>query len=106
MNKVIASVFYDKTVKVLESVTETDSEGGVISKGITEIDSFKGNVSFGNCKKIQEDFGLDYDIDIVITTDTADLFKKYLKYNDVVYAVTDIKPFDSHVLILGKVWKQ
>ncbi len=107
MNKVIASVFYDKTVKVLESVTETDSEGGVISKGITEIDSFKGNVSFSNCKKIQEDFGLDYDIDIAITTDyTEDLFKKYLKYNDIVYAVTDIKPYDSHVLILGKVWKQ
>lgn len=53
MNKVIASVFYDKAVKVLESVTETDSEGGVISKGITEMDSFKGNVSFGNCKRFR-----------------------------------------------------
>lgn len=107
MSKAISRAFYDKTIKVLDSVKETDSEGGVTNKGIAEIDSFKGNVNFSNCKKIQEDYGLDYDIDISVTTDyRKELLNKFIKYNNVVYSVTDVKPYDSHVLVIGKLWRQ
>ena len=69
MTRQIARVFYDKTVEVLTSNVITDAEGGVNYKGYSVVDNFRGNVNFSNCKKIQEEYGLDYNIDVSITTD-------------------------------------
>lgn len=106
MKKEIARVFYDKTVEVLTSNVITDAEGGVIYKGNAVKDSFKGNVNFSNCKKIQEEYGLDYNIDVSVTTD-YELLKHndLIKYQDVVYNVTDILPSDSHFLIVATKWR-
>lgn len=103
MSKKIADIFYDKEIQILDESVSIDEEGGVISKGLNVIDTFKGNVNFSNCKKIQEDYGLDYEIDISITAsnDTNICIANYIKYQDVIYNVTDVLPSDSHVLIVA-----
>lgn len=107
MRKEIARVFYDKTVEVLSHKTTTDAEGGVIYKGYEVIDTFKGNVNFSNCKQIQEEYGLDYQIDISITTDYELLLhNELIRYQDVTYNVTDILVSDSHLLVVAKKWQK
>lgn len=108
MTKAIANAFYDKTVEVMSNQTTTDAEGGVSYKGLAVTDSFNGNVSFSNCKKIQEEYGLDYQIDISITasTDTSISINDIIKYDNVVYNVTDVLPSDSHILIVATKWRQ
>ena len=107
MTKKIANAFYDKTVEILEKISNIDAEGGVTSKGYDVKDSFNGNVSFSNCKQIQEEYGLDYNIDISVTTDYKLLeINDIIKYQDVIYNVTDILPSDSHILIVATKWRQ
>lgn len=107
MRKKIADVFYDKEVSVLEKKTSIDAEGGVNTKGYEILRTFKGNVSFSNCKQIQEDYGLDYNIDISITTDDNLInINDIIKYQDIIYNVTDVKICDSHVLVVATKWRQ
>ena len=107
MTKKIAQTFYDKTVEVLVKNTTIDAEGGVNSKGYDVLETFKGNVNFSNCKQIQEEYGLDYNIDVSITTDYNLLkINDIIKYQEVIYNVTDILPSDSHVLIVATKWRQ
>ena len=107
MKKLIASNFYDKTVEVLVSRTNIDAEGGVNKKGYDVLETFKGNVNFSNCKQIQEDYGLDYEIDVSITTNYNLLkINDIIKYQDVIYNITDILTSDSHTLIVAKKWRQ
>ena len=108
MTKAIANAFYDKTVEIMSNDTVIDAEGGVNYKGLAVTSSFKGNVSFSNCKKIQEEYGLDYEIDISITasTDTDISSNDIIKYNDVIFNVTDVLPSDSHILIVATKWRQ
>lgn len=107
MKRQIAKVFYDKTVEVLTSNVTTDAEGGVNYRGYEVVDNFKGNVNFSNCKQIQEEYGLDYNIDVSITTD-YDLLEinSLIKYKNVVYNVTDILSSDSHLLVVATKWRQ
>ena len=108
MTKQIADTFYDKEVLILDRVDSIDAEGGVNSKGYDVLSKFNGNVSFSNCKQIQEEYGLDYNIDISVTADvnTNICIANYIKYKDVIYDVTDILPFDSHILIVATKWRQ
>ena len=81
---------------------ETDAEGGVKTKGYTVKDTFKGNVNFSNCEKIQEDYGLDYKVDISITTEYMELTKDdIIVYDKVTYTVKGVYIRDSHTLIVG-----
>lgn len=104
---VISNTFYDKTVEILKNVITVDEEGGVTKKGIEVVDTFKGNVSFSNCKEIQKDYGLDYEINIAITTyiDNKIKISDLVKYNNIIFEVTDVLPFDSHLLIVGVKWE-
>lgn len=107
MKKQMAKAFYDKEISLLEIEAIFDEEGGVTTKGYDIADTFKGNVSFSNCKQIQEDYGLDYEIDVSITTDYNSLkINDIIKYNEVIYKVTDILKSDSHILVVGTQWRQ
>ena len=103
MTKAIANAFYDKSIDVLSNRVVIDAEGGVTNKGLATVSSFKGNVSFSNCEKIQEEYGLDYEIDIAITTDISNNIEvnSFIKYDNIIYNVTDVKPCDSHILIVA-----
>ena len=108
MKNKIASVFYDKTVSIMTREVTIDAEGGVSDKGLEVSSSFNGNVSFSNCKQIQEDYGLDYEIDIAISTDTdvSVAINDIISYESVIYKVTDILPFDSHKMVVAVKWHQ
>lgn len=107
MTKKIAQTFYDKEVSILDKKSNVDAEGGVTSKGYDVIGTFKGNVNFSNCKQIQEEYGLDYNIDVSITTDYNLLkINDIIKYLDVIYNVTDVLLSDSHILIVATKWRQ
>lgn len=107
MKKQIAKVFYDKEVEVLVKKTTIDAEGGVNTKGYDVADTFKGNVNFANCKQIQEEYGLDYNIDVSITTDYNLLkINDIIKYQEIIYNVTDVLSSDSHILVVATKWRQ
>lgn len=107
MKTAIANSFYDKTVYKLTNNESIDAEGGVITKGLTVENNFKGNVSFSNCKEIQEEYGLDYQIDIAITShvDTDVAINDFIQYENIQYKVTDVLPSDSHILIVATKWR-
>lgn len=106
MKTEIAKTFYDKEIHLMNKSTETDVEGGVKTKGYTVKDVFKGNVNFSNCEKVQKEYGLDYKVNITITTDYTGLNKDdIMSYDKVLYEVKGIYPIDSHVLIVGAIWR-
>lgn len=91
----------------MDKRTEKDAEGGVKTLGYTEKDTFKGNVNFSNCEKIQEDYGLDYKVDVSITTDYTGLAKTdILGYGEQLFEVKGIYTRDSHTLVLGAIWQR
>ena len=107
MSKAIAETFYDKTIYKLVKNIITDEEGGIVSKGYSVVSEFKGNASFSNCKEIQEEYGLEYEIDIAITTftDTEIEIDDIIKYNDITFKVTDVLISDSHKLVVATKWQ-
>ena len=106
MKQAIAKTFYDKEIHLMNKSVEIDAEGGVKTKGYIVKDVFKGNVNFSNCEKIQEDYGLDYKVNISITTDYTGLEKDaIISYDKVLYEVKGIYIRDSHLLVLGAKWR-
>jgi hypothetical protein len=134
MKTSIAKYFYDKGILVMTKTQTRDSEGG-LKNGSNKVNyKFYGNVSFSNFGTIQENYGLDYKIDISITASPENFEDKvylgdaelvyetdriYIKQtgdlvlglDDIIsyagkeYRVTNIIPSDSHILILGQ-WKR
>ena len=106
MKREIARAFYDKEIHLMNKSVEIDAEGGVKTKGYSVQESFQGNVNFSNCEKIQEEYGLDYKINIAITTDYTNLtVEDIISYDNVYYEVKGIYKKDSHVLIVGAKWR-
>ena len=106
MKTAIAKAFYDKEIHLLDRRTETDAEGGVKTNGYAVRTTFKGNVNFSNCEKIQEDYGLDYKVNVSITTDYDGVsINDILSYNTVLYEVKGLYTRDSHTLVLGTIWR-
>ena len=106
MKTAIANAFYDKEIHLMNKAVEKDAEGGVKTNGYTVADTFKGNVNFSNCEKIQEDYGLDYKVNISITTDYLGLSKNdIIAYDKALYEVKGIYVRDSHLLVLGALWR-
>ena len=106
MKTAMAKAFYDKEIHILDKRTEMDAEGGVITKGYAVRDTFKGNVNFSNCEKLQEDYGLDYRVNVSISTDYNGVkLNDILSFNTVLYEVKGIYTRDSHTLVLGSIWR-
>jgi len=100
----MADTFYDKVVTLYTSSEAVDNEGWAGVKTSTEDSSFYGNVRFDNLALLQENYGLKDVIDIAITTDEEVAVGKILGYEDKMYMVMKSISFDSHNLIIGKVW--
>ena len=106
-NAVFSEVFYDKEVSVLVRADQYDAEGGLITSANVPSSVFFGNVRYTNLKAVQETLGLRYEIDIAITAsiNTSIAINNIVQYQNKKYLVTDVMPYDSHLLIVGKIWK-
>lgn len=100
----IADTFYDKSIKILNYTEVVDDEGWADASASTVSETFLGNVRFDNLAQIQQDYGLDEEIDIVITTDEDVSLGSILEYGGVEYRVTNSIPYDSHNLIMARKW--
>ena len=128
MKTAMAKRFYDKEIHLMNKSVEQDAEGGVKTKGYSVKKSFKGNVNFSNCEKIQEEYGLSYKVDIIITTDgrvnpsnigeiivgSTKLgenqyiklkINDIIKYGEFLYTLKGFYINDSHIRILGQIWQ-
>ena len=107
--RAIADIFYDKKIYVLSEKESMDCEGDYIIKKNENVYNFMGNVSFSNFKAIKEEYGIDCDIDIVITTSLEHKEKIDLStlivYNGKTYEITDKFLKDSHMMLVGALWE-
>jgi len=106
-NKIFANVFYDKTINVLTRADSYDDEGGLITSADTVARTIDCNVKFTNLDVLQQSIGLRYEIDMAITMATTEsiALNSIIGYESRKYLITDVIPFDSHILVVCKIWK-
>ena len=107
---IIADIFYDKNIYILEKTESVDDEGGVIKEEDVNSNikrNFNGNVRFNELGAVQNEMGLIEKIDISITCSTSVEIKlaDLIKVGETIYQVTKVLPFDSHKLIAGVKWR-
>ena len=104
----VKNAFYDKHIDVCTCTKNFDDEGDYYEIKTDIINSFNGNVSFSNFKAVKEQYGIDYNIDITITTgiENNDKFNlnDLISYQNITYEITDKIVCDSHILAVGKIW--
>lgn len=101
----IKSVFYDKTLKKYTVSEGVDSEGwGFVSENNNGLE-FVGNVQFAKLEEIQKGYGVEYPIDITITTDERVENGEIVEYEGNKYKIVMSIRNDTHYLLLGKKWK-
>ena len=99
----IANAFYDKNIAIINMERSKDAEGGALINGGDVIGMFTGNVRTTRLAQIREQYGLDYDIDIAVSTHYQMLrIGDHIGYNTKIYEVRECIPFDSHFMIVGK----
>lgn len=101
----IDKYFYDKDFDVYSSKEVVDDEGwGAVSEETIQ-GSFKGNVAFDNLAEIQQNYGIEEEIDITISTHEEVELGSLVGYDSVLYKIIRAIPLDSHNLLMGKKWK-
>ena len=107
---IIADVFYDKNIYILDKTESIDDEGGIVKQEDVNSNikrSFNGNVKLNELGAVQNEMGLVEKIDISITCSTSMEIEldDLIKVGEVIYQVTKVLPFDSHKLIAGVKWR-
>lgn len=107
---IIADIFYDKNIYILDKTESIDDEGGVVKQEDVNSNikrSFNGNVKFNELGAVQNEMGLVEKIDISITCSTSVEIEldDLIKVGEVIYQVTKVLPFDSHKFIAGVKWR-
>lgn len=101
----IGTNFYDKEVDVYTTSDVQDEEGQAYKEATEIAGSVMGNVNFNNLDLIQEQYGLQEKVDIAITTrDAIGGNANIIGYGGYQYLVIKAVSFDSHILMLGKLW--
>lgn len=104
----IANVFYDKTIGVHELIPQDpDAVGSIRYEVGPQERQFHASVRFNDLQTLQEAYGLTVDINIAISTDllTEVNLRDILSYNNVNYEVVQCIPFDTALMIIGKLWE-
>lgn len=107
---IIADIFYDKNIYILDKTESIDDEGGIVKQEDVSSNikrSFNGNVKFNELGAVQNEMGLVEKIDISITCSTSVEIEldDLIKVGEVIYQVTKVLPFDSHKFIAGVKWR-
>lgn len=99
----IANTFYDKTISLYNVASTTEADGWT-RQDTTLVKTFAGNCRFDKLDQIQKDYGLEEQIDIVISTHEAVNAGQVVGYNSNLFKITKAIPFDSHYLLMGSEW--
>lgn len=87
------------------STLVTDIHGGRRkSATVIESGSFLANVNFSKLDKIKENYGIQEDIEMTITTNTNVPTGQIIGYLDKKLEILRSIPFDSHYLLIAKKW--
>lgn len=100
----IEETFYDKLFNIYNKEQTVDDEGWAKDKSTTKKSSVYGNVRFNNLAELQEEYGIEEEIDIAITTSSSVELGDILEYEGNEYRVIGSIPYDSHNLIFAKKW--
>lgn len=98
----IAEVFYDKEITKYSTTTEVDDEGWVNIEDTQGSETFMGNVRFDNLAHIQQDYGIEESIDIVVSTHEDVSNGEVIMYGNVLYKIVRSIPYDSHNMLFGQ----
>lgn len=103
----IQRTFFDKVIDMFSVTSTTEIDGAVRNNVLVAGNQFNGNPRLTNFKAIQKDFGLEYQIDIAVTTtvDAGVTVNSGIRYAGIEYRVTEVFAFDSHTLIIGTKWQ-
>ena len=101
--KAIKSTFYDKTVEVFEVRKDFD-EGGLV-ESTSKKSEFKANVNYSELGKVFEELGAKLNASVAITAETSVKIEigDKMRIDGRDFETVEVKRFDSHTLILGKV---
>lgn len=100
----IKQTFYDKEILLISSSLVKEADGHAKLKESTTTGSFFGNVNFSNLKNVQENYGIQEEIDLTVTTDTAVAREQVIQYDNRLFKIIEAKKFDSHYLLIAKLW--
>lgn len=100
----IKNTFYDKMITLYSKETLINEEGWARDKVIMAVDTFLANTSFDRLDRIQQDYGLQETIDIIITTDYQVPDNSILGYGGKAYKTIRVIPRDSHYYIIAQIW--
>ncbi len=101
----IKETFYDKSVAVLGKTDSVDDEGWAGEESTTEVKTILANVRFDKLAEIQEEYGIDEQVDFTMTTDEKVDTGTIVEYGGIEYRVINSIPYDSHNLIIATKWK-
>ena len=99
--KKVKETFYDKNINLYQKITSEDSEGGFIETLSDKFIPFKGNLQFSNKEKIQKDYGISIDAEIIVTSDFKCEENQIIEYLDNKYEIVKVIPCDSHFVIFA-----
>jgi hypothetical protein len=102
----IAKVFYDKDIFLYTTSQAIDNDGWMTISDSTITTTFKGNVKlFTSQSEPRKDYGIDLEVDAVLTTDKSDLVEdNILGWNSKKFRIVKIHKFDSHYEYWLKEW--
>lgn len=98
----IADAFYDKQFTLRKVTHGKDAEGGATTVNGAET-THSGNVQYTLNARSVEMYGITAKVDLAITTgtDVDAQLDDVIVYDGQEYTVSDVKPRDSHRLIVG-----
>ena len=96
-----SKAFYDKTFSVYKTIKSVGVEGDV-QTSLSNYSEYYGNVQFNTNERVQKEFGIKENIDLVISTSTSTdvSINDYIEYQSKYYIVKHVLTFDSHINIL------
>lgn len=101
----IAKTFYDKEFTLYSMSEVVDDEGwGAVDITATS-ETFLGNIQFSNLGKIQEIYGLEVEIDAIVTTNEEIEMGQIFGYGGYLYKVFTSIPNDSYNLLIVQKWE-
>lgn len=100
----IAATFYDKEVSVYASTEEVGQFGSKRIIAAPTEETFMANVQYSKLDQIAKEYGLTEGIDVRITCAVGVPLHTIIGYDNRQYKVVQSIPFDTHVMLLGKLW--